>query len=79
MKNKQIISINENQLKNIIYESVKKLLKESNGNVYTFDCTIGVCSTSPYGDAFTENEISEMKGELENTWQQLRQLIHTLA
>lgn len=31
------------------------------------------------GDLAHENEISEMKGELENTWQQLRQLIHTLA
>ena len=31
------------------------------------------------GDLVHENEISEMKGELENTWQQLRQLIHTLA
>ncbi|MBE6018123.1 MAG: MobC family plasmid mobilization relaxosome protein [Lachnospiraceae bacterium] len=31
------------------------------------------------GDLAHENEISEMKGELEKTWQQLRQLIHTLA
>lgn len=31
------------------------------------------------GDLAHENEITEMKGELENTWQQLRQLIHTLA
>ena len=31
------------------------------------------------GDLVHENVISEMKGELEDTWQQLRQLIHTLA
>lgn len=31
------------------------------------------------GDLAHENEISELKGELEKTWQQLRQLIHTLA
>ena len=31
------------------------------------------------GDLAHENEISEMKGELEDIWQQLKQLIHTLA
>lgn len=31
------------------------------------------------GDLVNENEISEMKGELEDTWQRLKQLIHTQA